>query len=393
MSSPPTPTTSINAAPLHNAAHKPRRRYPFPFLTTFSLFRKKNFSRNARSPSPVEPYEVAPGIWSTDATAKVFGYLDLKEKEEKPRERNVGSSLRDHHHLLNRKPVTRTNSQDRGGQAHEDGKLDILDQRTTNTSAELPSQSSRELSNGARIAAKQAREAIERSKMRTVSRDDQLVQRGANPRTGLVSPFVVSNSSEDSLAQDCVNLCKAQGDGWLLPKDRARSEQWKQQGGGWRLVESPSLSPIAQSINDPLSRKVSVKQPEDKLLFEMPGVEIQAPENMTDQQIKRYQEDIAHAYRHGGTAAMLNPSTLPSPRQSTPDGPSTPPNKLQRMKRKVTWGGPGRKAEFSNNIIISEQKRVSTTSVQREDDMVPSENAFLGHGKERALDQTKNRAH
>ena len=32
-----------------------------------------------------------------------------------------------------------------------------------------------------------------RGRMRTVSRDDQLVERGANPGTGLVSPFVVSD--------------------------------------------------------------------------------------------------------------------------------------------------------------------------------------------------------
>ena len=44
--------------------------------------------------------------------------------------------------------------------------------------------------------------------MRTVSRDDQLVERGANPRTGLVSPFVISKASNESLEDDYIAMGK-----------------------------------------------------------------------------------------------------------------------------------------------------------------------------------------
>ena len=86
----------------------------------------------------------------------------------------------------------------------------------------------------------------------------------------------------------------------------------KQEGVGWSFVESTSLSPIAQSMSDKLSRQVSIKQLQDRLLVEMPGVDNPEPDNMTDEQIRQYQEGINRAYKPGGSAAMVDPDTLPT---------------------------------------------------------------------------------
>ena len=63
-----------------------------------------------------------------------------------------------------------------------------------------------------------------------------------------------------------------------------------------------------------MSRTIAIKQLGDRLLSDMPGAENPISENRTDEQIKRHQEGIAWAYkRGGGSVAMLDPDTLPSP--------------------------------------------------------------------------------
>ncbi len=199
--------------------------------------------------------------------------------------------------------------------------------------------------------------------MRTVSRDDQLVERGANPRTGLVSPFVISDNSEESLGGDYIAVDKV-GLAGPSPARRTRGEKWKQDSLGWSLVESPLLSPIAQSMSDKLSRTVSVKQLEDRLLVEMPRVNNPDPENMTNEQIKKYQEGVAQAYRRGGGSfAMLDPDTLP------PEGPSTPPTKIHKIQRKEVGSGVAHKSSSGDTVVINAKKRTSSPPTPRTDIM------------------------
>ena len=241
-----------------------------------------------------------------------------------------------------------------------DAKPDNLNNNTAKTYIELPGSPNEYQKKEINRILQQPQEGASKGKMRTVSKEDRLVQRGANPRTGLVSPFVVSDSSDENLSRDYINLDKTQLHNRPLPKDRSRSGKWRQQGAGWSLVESPLLSPIAQSIADPLSRKVSVQKLEDKLLVQMPGVDNPEPNNMTDDQVRKYQEGVARAYKHGGSTAMIDPYTLPSPRPSTPDGPSTPPHKLQRIQRKLVGSGPIRKENSSDTVVVGVQQRVSS---------------------------------
>lgn len=372
MSSPPTPTTSIRAAQLGTSNRKHQRRPSFPSIAVLNPFRKKAPKERTRSLSPVEPYEVAPGIWNTDATAKVFGYLEPTEKKGKSRSKSVGSGARTHSQISKRKPVAGKSSHDSTKKAGDGTGTDTSNRRPNRNYTELPSKSSPDPRKAANKGVTETEKSAGKEKMRTVSKDDQLVQRGANPRTGLVSPFIVSDSSDDNLVgHDYVKVGKIQRDKTPLPEGRTRSGKWKQQGAGWSLVESPLLSPIAQSINDPLSRKVSVKKLEDKLIVEMPGVDNPEPENMTDEQIRRYQEGVARAYKHGGSTAMVDPSALPSPRQSTSEGPSTPPNKLQRIRRKMVGSGPARKEESSDAVVMNAQEWASSALPPRKDRVKP----------------------
>ncbi len=358
MSSPPTSNTSTKAAHLHIDY---RRSSSFPPFAALNPFRKKPSYKPARSPSPVEPYEVAPGIWNTDATAKVFGYLEPEAKKGKAGDRVARPDERYKSQIPKRKPVVRQDSPDLNNENCNDDLTNRIYSRPPKLSLQIPYPCREDHLD--RIGGRY-RSRIERVRMRTVSGDDRLVQRGANPRTGLVSPLIASDNSDDNIGHDYVSIGKTHSDR-PLPKGRSRSGKWRQDGVGWSLVESPLLSPIAQSSADPISRRVSCKKLEDKLLVEMPGVDNPEPENMTDQQMRRYQESVARACRHAGTNAMIDPNTVPpSPRPSTPEGPSTPPSKLQRIRKKMVGSGPTRK-ENSNDTAIVAEKRASSMPTPR----------------------------
>ena len=201
---------------------------------------------------------------------------------------------------------------------------------------------------------------VRRGRMRTVSRDDQLVERGANPRTGLVSPFAVSDDSEDRISGDYITVDKV-GSSGPSPDKRTRSGKWRQDSLGW------SLSPISQSMSDKMSRPISMKQLEDRPLA---GMDDSDPKNMTDEQIQTYQAGIARAYKNGGEcAAMLDPATLPSLRHWTPDGPSTPPTKLKNFRRKEVGSGVLDKYNSSDTFIMNANNRASSLSTSRKDIM------------------------
>ncbi|CAF9904680.1 MAG: hypothetical protein ALECFALPRED_009388 [Alectoria fallacina] len=362
MSSPPTPNTSFKAAPLRTSRPKERENSSaFPSIATLNLFRKKP------SPppfSPVEPYEVAPGIWSTDATARVFGYLDTSNKRAKSRVQSAGSANSAQHIPVPIRGPLSECKQACFAERTEQCNSDII---RDEAEAEALSRFRQGPRDKHRIKRERNWSGVRRGRMRTVSRDDQLVERGANPRTGLVSPFVVSDNSEECLGGDYIAVGEV-GSAGLSPKRRTRSGKWKQDSLGWSLVESPLKSPIAQSLSDKISRTVFIKQLEDRLLVEMPGVNNPNPENMTDEQIKRYQEGIARAYRHGGgILARLDPDTLPSPSQWTSEGPSTPPSKLHKIQRKEVGSGVIRKSNSGDTVIINAKNRASSLPKPRKD--------------------------
>lgn len=365
MSSPPSLNTSVKAAPLCTSRPKKRENSSsFPTIATFNLFRKKPPPRPS---SPVDSYQVAPGIWSTDATVRAFGYLDTNDMRAKSRVQSAESEIQTPSKTAKCKPMPIRGPLGECKQARFAERTEQCNTDTIRDEAEASTGSRQERKSEQKIERGSNWSGARRGRMRTVSRDDQLVERGANPRTGLVSPFVVSDNSEECLGGDYIAVGKV-GSAGTSPKGRTRSGKWKQDNLGWSLVDSPLLSPIAQSMSDKMSRAVSMKQLEDRLLVEMPGVDNPDPENMTDGQINRYQEEIARAYRHGGGSfAMLDPDALPSPTQSTPEGPSTPPTKLHKIQRKEVGSGVVCKSDSGDTVIVNAKNRAYSLPMPRKD--------------------------
>ena len=316
----------------------------------------------------MEPYEVAPGIWSTDATARVFGYLSTDDKKTNSRVQRAEPNIQTPSKKAERKPVPVRGPLSEYDQARFAEKTEERPIDTTRDEAESLSRCNIERCDEERIKSGSNWSGVRRERMRTVSRDDQLVERGANPRTGLVSPFIVSDDSEERRRGDYITVSEG---GLADPSPRrTRSGKWKQDSLGWSLVESPLLSPIAQSMSDKMSRTASIKQLEDRLLVEMPGVDNPEPDNMTDEQIKKYQEGIALAYRRGGgSLAMLDPDTLPSPRKRTAEGTSTPSTKMHKIQRKEVGSGVVRQSNSCDTVIINGNNQAPPLSTPRKNIM------------------------
>ena len=142
--------------------------------------------------------------------------------------------------------------------------------------------------------------------MRTVGHDDELTQRGANPRTGLVTPFVTTDGSKASTGHDYVAAKTAHA------KRRHRSHgRWKQDDTGWSFTDSALPSPVVQSAENSYCA-ASIKGLQDKFVVDMPGVDNPEPPQMSMKQIREYQKSIqcSHGKYTEGQAAT-DPTTDP----------------------------------------------------------------------------------
>ena len=357
MSSPPTPNTSVKAAPLSNSLSK-RRQNPslFPSIAALKFSRRQ---RPSQPSLPVEPCEVAPGIWSTDATARVFGYIDGNEGRVKStRVQTAGPDTQAFSQKVKPESVPVRGPLDERNETH------VLEQCITDTirdKAKTTIRPKQEQRDKQSLKRKGSQSTARRGRMRTVSRDDELVERGANPRTGLVSPFVVSDNSEESRRSDYIGESNVGniGSAGQSPRRRTRSGKWKQDSLGWSLVESPLLSPIAQSMSDKMSHAVTLKQSGDQMLNDTDL------KYMTDAEIKAYQEEIARVYRRGGgSIAMLDPDSLPSPQQRTPERRSTPPTKY-KIQRKAVGTGVAHKSCSADTVIVNADYRAPSLPTLR----------------------------
>ena len=316
----------------------------------------------------MEPYEVAPGIWSTDATAKAYGYLDTNDKGHQPRVQSAEPDIQAANRKTKRQSIT-IDSLSGCKQAQFVERTEQYDIDKVKDESEAPSEL-RKKGRGEEGTERASNWVeVRQGTMRTVSTDDQLVERGANPRTGLVSPFFVSDNGEDCLEGDYIAVAKV-GSTDPPSKKRPCSGKWRQNSLGWSLVESPLLSPFAQSMSDKMSRKISAKQFEDRLPVDRPGADSLDQKTMTDEQIKQYQEGITRAYkRGGGSIAMLDPDTLPLPRQWTPVGPSTPTAKLRKIRRKEVGSRVVRNRKSGDTANMNAGIRTSSISTPRKDIM------------------------
>ena len=357
MSSPPTPNTSVKAAPLSTTLSK-RRKNPssFPSIAALKISRRQ---RPSQPSLPVEPYEVAPGIWSTDATAEVFGYIDRNEGRVKStRVQIAGPDTQTFSQKVKQESVPVRGPLDERNETH------VLEQYSTGAirdKGKSTIRSKQERRDEQNLERKGSQSTARRRRMRTVSRDDELVERGANPRTGLVSPFVASDNSEESRRSDYIGESNVGniGSAGQSPRRRTRSGKWKQDSLGWSLVESPLLSTIDQSMSDKMSHVGTLKQSGDQMLNDTD------PKYMTDGEIKAYQEEIARVYRRGGgSIAMLDPDSLPSHQQWTPERRSTPPTKY-KIQRKAVGSGVAHKSYSSDTVIVNADYRAPSSPTPR----------------------------
>ena len=350
MASPPTSATSTRVGDLHLKEGSSS-------FHSLNPFRRKSIPQTAEYR---EPYEVAPGIWSTDATAKVFGYLDPVERKPSKRSRSAGPDDRQP------KPGRVRALIDRIREARRDDETDEFLNHPKRLHVEARERARQSKLEEARQAEGESHRRTRSARMRMVSREDELIERAANPRTGIVSPFVTSEDSprtsadSDYVAVGKVRAAKAS----QKQRNISNNGRWRQDSGGWSIVESPGLTPVAQSNSSDKSKsskKASGKAPQDELLAEMPGVKHFHQKIVMNEEIRRYQESIEQAYRHyGGPHALVDPNTLPSPRQWTPEGPSTPPNRLHKIRRKEVGSGPAppRRAQSTETVIVNERLKL-----------------------------------
>lgn len=326
----------------------------FRSIASLSLFRKEN---PPRAPPYTKPYQVFPGIWNTDATAKVFGYLDSNKPplsqsmNESPIQRQK-SNRRTHLRSL----ALAGKLRDRYREVHTDDGTDDFSRRTHRQHVEAWDHRRQ----GRRDEAKKEREASQRSamraRMRTVSRDDELVQRGANPRTGVVSPELVTDNSEESVGDSQIAVGH-----WKEPGRRKRegSGKWKQNDLGWSLIESPSFGPSAEDLIKEPGRVVLADKLHDPFVAVIPGVNNPAP--MAPTQIQHFQERFRDIYTSGRAK-----SAGEGPRQWIPEESW---NRVQNIPRKEVGSGQAQRNVSTDTVIIQDQTRASFSSSLRKNNM------------------------
>jgi len=353
MSSPPTSGASTKTAQLSQR----QRRFELrsSSLRGFNPFHKR---AEPKPPELIEPYEVAPGtgILSTDATAVVFGYLDREKQErleeekrnKKAKRKNLVPKDKKSSRNRSRSPVKK--AYDRYREVHADDGTDDFRNRTHRKHVEAEVQALQEKRDDSHRVWKESQERSRRGRM--VSEEDKLQVRGANPRTGIVTPNVdtASNSSDSGYASDYLKARPHHG-----PTQNQGS--WQQKDNGWSLVDDQDLHCHQQTM--------PAKKPDNETLLETRANISASPR--FDEQILRYQKSIRRAFRDDqkGTP-FINPHTPPSPRQLTPEGPSSPPEKLIKIPRKKVGSGVSHRSESEDTVVINGRLRASSVPPPRE---------------------------
>ena len=187
--------------------------------------------------------------------------------------------------------------------------------------------------------------------MRTVSKDDEITVRGANPRTGVVTPWAVSEDSEDSgYASGYLGACHALAN----PRRRDISHgKWKQDVEGWRLVQS--TTPIAapwERGHDGLGN-FSGKGAADKVMGNVSGVNGSGSLLKGEGQIVGCKANVKKALKSArGVAVQVKSGKLSSPVQGISH--ETCSQQLPKIRRKEVGSGPRRKEPTSKGIVIDQ---------------------------------------
>lgn len=169
---------------------------------------------------------------------------------------------------------------------------------------------------------------------RTVGRDDYLTARGANPRTGVVSPSLPSHSSN--------SRSSSSHDDQLINRDFSMDTKWRLKGNQWismdRNAKTPLPSPPSEKqteiglsdaegkarsyLHRLQQRGIRNSQVGDQFVVNMPSAREPCPRTMTTSQIFEFQRAIDRVYRNGE-----NPMHSAPPPEPVHESQDTPPFK------------------------------------------------------------------
>ena len=189
--------------------------------------------------------------------------------------------------------------------------------------------------------------------MRKVRNDDYLLARGANPRTGVLTPgyrSVESSVDERDISTarglDTSSKWRQKGDEWIslgvgeptpLPSPPPPHEY---PHGGRTLRTPPKLKAGTRSHN-----RVAVRDLDDKFVVDMPSARDPRPRSMSDKQIRDFQKALRLAKRSGnGTIdARLFLNSVASPSEaSAPKIKTTSKCNDSAIRRKPVGSPPGK---------------------------------------------------
>lgn len=165
---------------------------------------------------------------------------------------------------------------------------------------------------------------------RTMCKDDEFLYRGANPRTGIVSPFIFGEGSGNDW--QTLNVPEAK-----VEKGGPTGYNWGENGLAWGLMENTSLISTTQTFDGGSSCMMLDKTIQHT---ETSGSVNSKPPHVTDAKIQEYQGDMADPCRarRQNTASMHAPF-LSVPTQWKPASPTELGTELQHIRRKKVGSG------------------------------------------------------
>ena len=314
---------------------KAKRRFHLHSSSFTNAFRRKPVAEPCLESAP---RMTAPPVGlHTERRARASGSLHPRLRElKKPTELD--------HSRHSRTPSPVKKLREAYKEVHADDGTDDFRQRHHRRRREAYDQERQARRDAARDEREESARRGRRGRNMTPSRDDTLLGRGANPRTGLISPYVLSNqSSADS--------------GYMSDHLQApplkKSTRWRTNENGWSLMESQT-----PSLERPL-------EPDEAFLIEIPITEKPHTQSMTLEQIKRYQDHL----RKAGTNQedFVDPFIAQTPRVPTPPGLSSPPpGYLPKITRKAVGSGHPRRSSSSDTVIINEPTRAPSEHLLRQ---------------------------
>ncbi|MCJ1470801.1 hypothetical protein MMC07_009448 [Pseudocyphellaria aurata] len=194
------------------------------------------------------------------------------------------------------------------------------------------------------------------AQIRTISRDDELVQQGPNPWTGVASPKLVTDERTEGVGDS-----RAFVEHRMEP-ERGKGEgtgKWNQDGPGWSQIESPTSDPNARDFENVPGRAVLTENLEDELVIVMPGMPgVLNPSlaELTPVKMQRFQR-FGNIY----TSDRVDTAEV-DPRQWLPGGLR---NRVQNIPRKKIGSGRAQRNGTADSVLIQSQIRPWSLSTQR----------------------------